>query len=304
MRLKHLLVLLFCCPSFAQATETPLAIYQTITSANQTQLKGAPVDVTWASSGSIVQGVPRGDAVPMYWAESVNNKSFISQKYWNGISAWFVIYPGSKNRTHNIRVIVDDIEIWVLRAKNDKLDIKNSTWEKINTIPSFPKWAAYYKPNLVTPLKDAPYSKGPNGEFQYQVSKDSYPIHGGIDIQQFSGKYVLTTLVRMRAWLVSDDAKNAESIKKAQYLASVGVDYYPNKDLSVKSGAYAPANYLPGASGSSFKLLTNKPQWFIMVGIAKDDLSNVDKSSLYFQSGGKTYITKEEWLSNPCPLYD
>ncbi|HGE6124404.1 hypothetical protein [Vibrio paracholerae] len=39
-----------------------------------------------------------------------------------------------------------------------------------------------------------------------------------------------------------------------------------------------------------------------MANVADDALVNVDKSSPFVQSGGKTYLTIEEWMNNHPPL--
>lgn len=44
--------------------------------------------------------------------------------------------------------------------------------------------------------------------------------------------------------------------------------------------------------------LSTKPTWFYMITTTPDDLSIVDKSSEYYKSGAKTYLTREEWMTN------
>lgn len=96
--------------------------------------------------------------------------------------------------------------------------------------------------------------------------------------------------------------KKNKNSQNAKILLSVGADYYPSAESSVAGGSFANANYLPGVGGSRFQYLSLTPTWFYMGTVAPDDLSTVDKSSLFYQSGGKTSLTKSEWMANPPPV--
>ncbi|EGA70879.1 hypothetical protein VISI1226_16608 [Vibrio sinaloensis DSM 21326] len=138
-----------------------------------------------------------------------------------------------------------------------------------------------------------------NGNVEYQISSQHYPTHGGTSKIAIDGKNVLGVFVRVRAWLEPNDGLPSSSIDDVKYLLSIGADYYPEVDSSVSNGDFANANYLPGAGGSRFAYVTKDPKWFYMVNASPDDLSIVDKTSAFYQAGGKTYLTHRELIDNP-----
>ena len=73
VKIKSLLVGALClyAPlSFAEhfvASET----YSSMALANDAKLYDAPTTSAWARGATIVQGIPRGDAAPSYWADEI-----------------------------------------------------------------------------------------------------------------------------------------------------------------------------------------------------------------------------------------
>ncbi|MDG3086813.1 hypothetical protein P7F88_12235 [Vibrio hannami] len=269
-------------------------VYQNMSAKNEANLYKAPKTSDWSKKGVVIQGVPRGDATPEFWSEDIVNKSLTSSEPWNAITGWVTIFEASKNKARNVRVALGDMDIWVLRGKS----VRHAKWENITPSGANISWAAYFANNMIQ-LESNAQNRSSDKEFvSYSLSNQRFPIHGGTHNIAMNGKDVLASFIRVKAWLEPDNKSLTSDVNKAKVLMSVGADYYPSVETSVRKGSFANANYLPGAGGSRFKYLTTEPSWFYMATVAADDLSNVDKSSEYYKSGGRTYLTKDEWLNN------
>ncbi|MGG5574687.1 hypothetical protein [Vibrio diazotrophicus] len=260
-------------------------VVDSMTKANQATLLNASADASWSKTGHITQGLPRGDAAPAWWADSVLDGSLKTSDSWNALTGWFTVFESVNNIDHNVKVYYSDFDVWLLKGS----DVNHASWEKLADTPT--TWASYYDSDIVT-WQGSALPDDSSGYYEFQ-----HPdiLHGGSSKVAFDGNNVLGVFVRTQAWLDSADAD-------AELLMSIGVDYYPTSTSSVSKGDFADANYLPGAGSSRFVYLTTEPKWFTMANVADDALVNVDKSSPFVESGGKTYLTIEEWMNNHPPL--
>lgn len=271
-------------------TTTPSYVSDTIdsmTRANDATLLNASPDASWAKTGHVTQGIPRGDAAPAWWADDIIDDSLKTSAPWNALTGWFTVFESDTNYHQNAKVYYSDFEIWLLKGSNTE----SAKWEKLAVTPT--KWASYYDTDIVT-WQGSALPDDSSGYYEFQHPNI---LHGGTSKVSFDGSDVLGVFVRTKAWLDSSD-------EQAQLLMSIGVDYYPTVDSSVSKGDFANANYLPGAGTSRFVYLTTEPTWFYMANIADDALSDVDKSSSFIQNGGKTHITIDEWKNNHPILSD
>ncbi len=253
--------------------------------ANDATLLNASENASWAKTGHVTQGIPRGDTTPDWWADDIVDDSLKTSEPWNALTGWFTVFESENNTDQNVKVYYSDFEIWLLKGS----DVESASWEKLTVTPT--TWASYYDTDIVT-WQGSALSDDSSSYFEFQ-----HPdiLHGGTSKVSFDGSDVLGVFVRTKAWVDPED-------EQSELLISVGVDYYPTSDSSVSKGDFANANYLPGAGTSRFVFLTTTPTWYYMANIADDDLEGVDKSSSFFQSGGKTYITVDEWKTNHPPL--
>ena len=304
LNIKSLLVGALCLYtplSFAEhvvASET----YTSMALANDAKLYNAPETSAWARGATIVQGIPRGDAAPSYWADEIIDKSMTTSDAWTGMTQWFTVFEAQDNTASNVRVVIGDADMWLLQSTDGSMNPLTAEWVNATVNRASVSWAAYYSHNIIKYIEDVPYRRSSDGLKEYQLHPEHYPLHGGTSKVAIDGENVLAVFVRMKAWLVPDNSQNKKDINSAQVLISTGADYYPTVNTSVSHGDLSNANYLPGAGGSRFQYLTTTPTWYFMGTVAPDDLSIVDDNSLYIKSGGKTYLTKEEWLKNPPPI--
>lgn len=280
-----LALLLSACGS-EESTESPPAKYvsDTVNSmvlANDAKLLNAPHNVSWSKTGHVTQGIPRGDTAPSWWADDIIDSSLLTPEPWNALTAWFTVFESETNYQQNAKVHYSDFDIWLLKGK----DVKNAAWQKLTTAPT--SWASYYDSDIVTWQGSAL----PNNSSGYYEFQHPNILHGGTSKVSFDGSNVLGVFVRTKAWLDSSDAD-------AELLVSIGVDYYPTVDSSVSNGDFANKHYLPGAGTSRFVYLTTQPTWYYMANISDDELAVVDKSSPFAASGGKIYLTINEWNNN------
>ncbi|NIY90659.1 hypothetical protein [Vibrio diazotrophicus] len=268
-------------PTSPFATE----VVDSMTKANEAILLNASAEASWSKSGHITQGLPRGDAAPAWWADSVLDDRMKTSASWSALTGWFTIFESNTNTDQHVKIYYSDFEIWLLKGS----DVKHAFWEKLAVTPT--TWASYYDSDIVT-WQGSALPDDSSGYYEFQ-----HPdiLHGGTSKVAFDGDDVLGVFVRTQAWLDRVD-------EDAELLMSIGVDYYPTVDSSVSKGDFANANYLPGAGTSRFVYLTTEPKWFTMANVADDALVNVDKSSPFFINGGKTYLTIEEWMNNHPPL--
>lgn len=248
---------------------------------NEAPLLNASSSASWAKSGFVVQGIPRGDTVPLWWSEKILDGSIISDKPWNALTAWFTVFESTESQVQDADIYYSDFEVWLLKGQN----IAAATWELLGSSPT--TWASYYEPDIVTWYSDT----FPNSSVGYYQFQHPFVLHGGTSKLAFDGSDVLGIFVRTKAWMES-------SSDEANLLMSIGVDYYPTVHSSVSNGDFANANYLPGAGGSRFARLESEPKWFYMANIAKDDLTNVDKYNQFYLQGGRNYLTTDEWKNN------
>ncbi|MFV0446940.1 MAG: hypothetical protein ACK5MF_00470 [Vibrio sp.] len=258
-----------------------------MTQPNDATLLNASENSSWSKSGHVIQGIPRGDAAPIWWSDSILDKTLTSSESWNALTGWFTVFESDTNIDHNVKVYYSNFEIWLLKGS----DVNHAEWEQLVVTPT--TWASYYDADIVT-WQGSARPDDSSGYYEFQ-----HPdiLHGGTSKVAFDGDDVLGVFVRTKAWFDSDDSD-------AELLISVGVDYYPTIDSSVSKGDFANANYLPGAGTSRFVYLTTEPTWYTMANIVDDALVNIDTSSPYAQNGGKTYLTIEEWMNNHPPLED
>ncbi|MHC6530190.1 hypothetical protein [Vibrio proteolyticus] len=269
---------------------------------NDAPLYNAPSHTGWSKGAAIVQGIPRGDAAPAYWSDAIIDKSMTTAEPWNAMTQWFTVFEAQDNQVHNVRVVVGDSDIWLLRSEDASMNPATAKWEHITPEMTPVIWAAYFSSNMVDYIRDIPYKASDTGAKEYTLSSNHYPIHGGTDIIDIDGSNVIGAFVRMKAWLIPDGPEAARTIDNAKVLISVGADYYPTRTTTVANGSFANANYLPGVADSRFRYLTKTPQWYYMGTVTPDDLSIVDNNSPLIKSGGKNYLTREEWMTNPPPV--
>ncbi|WP_234976324.1 hypothetical protein [Vibrio quintilis] len=256
----------------------------------------------WTQGAAIVQGIPRGDSAPAYWASDITDPALTTSAPWHAITLWVTIFEQQDNLVKHVRVKMKEGDIWLLRSTDGSNDPATARWENITPAHQAISWAAYYSSDMKQFIADTPYRIAADNLREYQLHPQGFPVHGGTDIISFDADNILAAFVRVKAWLVPENDEEPASIRNAKILISVGADYYPSADLSVAEGSFADANYLPGVGGSRFQYLSLTPTWFYMGTVAPDDLSIVDKSSPFYQSGGKTYLTKAEWMANPPPV--
>lgn len=265
---------------------------------NEGPLKDAPPSAGWAKKGGVIQGIPRGDAAPLWW--EINNKDYLKGYWWPTLTPWYVVYEGEDNKGTNVRMAIHEVELWVLRANDEHLNPLNATWECIIAQPT-PTWTAHYDLWIATHLANADFRVDKDGTNEYKFVSGQV-IHGGTRLVDTDTTGVIAALSRVRANLVVDDPTQPIDIDEAKYLIQVGGDYYPASDIKVGDGSLAPAGYLPGIGGAGFQYLTKEPKWFSFATIAEADLGNVEKWNPWCQAGNRNYITWDEYNANPCPF--
>lgn len=267
---------------------------------NEEALKGAPSTVGWATRGNIIQGIPRGDAAPLWWSNEIGNKDFTTSKWWQAITPWFVLFEGESNTNLNFRLKVYDIEMWVLRC-DDSLDRTKGKWELVVSKPQ-PTWCSYYDHRIAEPFGNAQFRVGDDGINEYAWRPNDACIHGGTPIVSYDCKNIMGCVVRIKAGIVKDDP-NGPDLDDCSVLFQTGADYYPLEGHTVTDGHLAPCNYLPAAGGNGFQKLTTTPREFFFSNVT-DDPGDVEKWNPYCQGGGRTWITKDEYRANPAPIYE
>ena len=272
--------------------------YSSMALPNDAKVYNAPTTSGWANGATILQGIPRGDAAPSYWADDIIDKSITTSEPWSGMTPWFTVFEDQKNTSRNVRVVIGDADMWLLQSLDGTMNPLTAEWVNATVNRASVSWATYYSHNIIKYIEDVPYRRSGDGLKEYQLHPEHYPLHGGTS----KVENVLAAFVRMKAWLVPDKPQGKQDISTAKVLISTGADYYPTVNTSVSHGDLSNANYLPGAGGSRFQYLTTTPTWYYMGTVAPDGLLIVDDNSPYIKSGGKTYLTKEEWQQNPPPI--
>lgn len=286
------------------------AIYQAMTADNQAALLNAPSDTSWSKRGVVTQGIPKGEAAPDYWTQAIkaSGKNIqYTQGAWRAMTTWFALYPGAQNKAAQANINVSDLNAWVLVADTQfPQDVRKAKWQHVIN-EAAPLWAGDYQFDLINYIQDRP-NQDSNTQAQYQMSNT--PIHGGSDTYCIQGMKtdanqclqdadILGVFVKVKAWLEDPQPHT-------QVLMSVGADYYP--DANVRSQDLVGVNYLPGAGGSRFELLTTSPTWFYMANLSSPTQKDAQGNFLYeannqwTRQGGKTYLTLDELKQNPPPM--
>jgi len=284
-------------------------IFSSMMLPNDSVLYNAPSSVTWALHGSVVQGIPLGEAAPDYWRDAiVAGGDAVAQTYleggWTAVTPWFVVYPADRESgpVSEVRVAVGDIAMWALYAdESDPEDVTKAAWKQVKISP-LPSWAVNYDFNLIDFINNASNLSTDSSYCVYELDSEMHPIHGGTEHVCFndecSSANILAVFTQIKAWLPDGGDED-------QVLLSVGSDYYPNVtvDASDLIGAY----YLPGACGSRYQFVTSKPKYFYAANVVNPNVQDsngnyfYEPSNPYSRSGGKTYLTRDELLSNPPP---
>lgn len=274
--------------------------YSSMALANDDALYGAPTGPSWSRGASIVQGIPRGDATPIWWADNIVDKSITDSDPWNAMTVWFTGFEAQSNKNSDIQVALGKPEVWLLRTSKKNQSVSQAKWERLPEIKF--NWSSYFTSDVASHIKNADASYLNDGTLKYKISQDHFPTHGGTPKIEIDGNNVLGVFVRVKAWLEPKDASHTNNISNAKYLVNVGVDYYPTVNHDVAKGDFAGLNYLPGAFGSRFSYVTATPKWLYATSVAPANTSIVDKSSQFIKNGGKTYLTHQELLQNPPHL--
>ncbi|MDG3086812.1 hypothetical protein P7F88_12230 [Vibrio hannami] len=109
-----------------QSTNYATDAYNSMALWNDAPLYNAPTVPSWAYRAVIVQGIPRGDAAPSWWSDSIIDKSITTSNSWNAITAWFSVFEGEDNTARNVRVAVGPTDIWILRASKADDDTRDA----------------------------------------------------------------------------------------------------------------------------------------------------------------------------------
>ncbi len=288
--------------------------YLAMTLSNDEALKDAPTTPSWSLHGNVIQGVPHGEAAPDYWVDEIKASGDASiqqhtQGGWSALTSWFVVYPGENNQADNIQVAIGDINMWVLHADSAHPNsVADADWVQVMDAAQ-PSWAGNYNHDLINYHNENHNMSAEHGYHLYHLDQYLRPVHGGTNIQCIVGhdsqgscikpENVLGVFMQVKAWLV-------EPQPDTKVMLSVGVDYYPNETVSTSQ--LTGVHYLPGAGGSRYQYLSEQPQWFYMSNVTDPTL--IDSRGNYFfdganahtRAGGKTYLTKQELLSNPPPV--
>ncbi|MCB1986461.1 MAG: hypothetical protein H6936_00805 [Burkholderiales bacterium] len=166
--------------------------------------------------------VPRGDNTPSWWQPK--NPIFKSSDYWNAIIPWFVIYPGERHSATNVRVIISDMKLYILKKSTDR-------WSRINSVttPNGQKHQVHISPSTAGESVDV--RAEPSGAVSYKLNSGMNPIHGWISPKHaIDGSDVKAVYATMTTRLILDDPNGIDDSGKSRLAANIGVDYYPNID--------------------------------------------------------------------------
>ena len=298
--LKSIILLMmafvFCAFNLVQAEASVMDDIKADMTKNEAYLFGAPTTTLWSKESIMTMSTaPRGDNTPYYW--NPDNLDYKSSKYWTTIAPWFVIAPGVLNATTtNTRIKISDIKLYIF-------DKSTSKWNTISESVK-PTWASDWG-SMITlgTLKGvSPARIEPDGKFSYKISDNSYFVHGG------SGKFDFTTLgikpenigavfAYLTSELIIDDPKGVDDRDKAQFLVSVGVDYYPTITTTVKD--FYPVGYVPNSVGSRYGLVKNTPRIHYAATIDPPGQKNL---SPYIINGGKSTMPIDQFIASMPPI--
>jgi hypothetical protein len=212
---------------------------------NDIALPGISAGTSYAKGGFVVMGGDwRGQSTPTWWNSS--NKFY---GYWNAAIPWFVIWDGQGHQSGlNTRVLVFDIELYVLRMDN--------VWERINFAKT-PGGEAFQR-NLVSASGGADARNEGAGGLSVRVQPGGNVYHGWGGMVGFQGSNVKGVHSRIKFALIKHDVNGVDDRHLARYAVTVGADAYVYSGQRVTE--FGPANYNPGLGGSKFKLATNEVQ--------------------------------------------
>ncbi|MCE0494164.1 hypothetical protein [Vibrio salinus] len=266
----------------------------------------------WTKNATIVQGIPRGDTVPADWAHQYNiehpDSVVTSTTPWEAMTVWFVAIEAEENLAHHYQIAIGQPEVWILKKEQTS---DKAVWTQINNtgsdILNF-SWATYFEDDLVHPTTKEAINLSSDSQFKKynsdrlsETAKCGYPIHGGTNMLEIGSDPILGVFVRVKAWLSGDDTTSGQGSPSPLVLLSVGADYYPT--ISSAASDFSPLYYLPGAGGSRYAYLTSEPKWYYMATVRPENgLPVVDETSAYYQNGGKTYLTRKEWMEDTPPV--
>ncbi|MCB1947490.1 hypothetical protein [Nitrosomonas sp.] len=257
---------------------------------NEVKLLQAPNSAGWAKQARIDFGAaPRGDNSPQWWQPE--NPVYKSSDYWNAIIPWFVVYPGESHAATNVRVIVSDINLYILKKSTNQ-------WVRVNsaTNPNGQKHQLHISPSTASDSVDVRVE--PSGEMSYKLNSAMNPIHGWISPKlAIDGADIKAVYATMKTRLILDNPNGTDDTAHAQLAASVGVDYYPAID-SVLSD-FHPETYVPAAGFSKFSLIktTTRTHYFATI----DPPGPNQTGAKYAERNRFTTISITDFLSNPPP---
>ena len=187
----------------------------------------------------------RGDATPIWWQP--DDKSYKSSDYWHAITPWFVIYPGTQHKANNVRVKISEIKLFILKRSSN-------TWEHINIDNTDPTWQ-HHQSHVSPQTAHEKVNKrtGPDGKISYKLNSGFNPIHGGVRKFEIYGPDVKAVYARLTSELIIDDPNKPDDRADAQILVSVGADYYPDINTTIRD--FAPSSWVPAATISRFGLV-------------------------------------------------
>ena len=223
--------------------------------ANEAILMNTTTNAIWAKRAIIKMGNnPFGTATPGWWMPA--NSELKSDKPWEAIVPWFVIYPGINHNANNVRVKVSDIRISILLKSTGE-------WTNINTGDGKPVWASNYKFNLGSSTGKAYPRIEPDNQLSYKLTTSFNPIHGSksrynLIANGINPSDIDVVKVSAKTQLIQDDINSFDDRASAQILFSIGADYYP-KMTSTISDLYPMKSY-PGVGGSNYGIIKTQPR--------------------------------------------
>ena len=249
---------------------------------NDVALAGVPTNYGFARGpGYVIMGNdPRGTNTPSWW--QVNNQSYKSSTYWNGVMPWLVVFDGVGNLASNTRVQLRNLKLYIKSKSTGKWNLINgSTGVSGENYPKSLQGADVQRPDVRTESDGSTSVLPPGGNLLF---------HGwGGGIQAINGSDVGALFVTLQARLVKNNASGTDDRAQAKYLIHVGGDYYPTVTTRVTD--LAPAYYFPGIGTSRAKLVSNNWQAF--------NFSTIDVG---VEDPGGGVMTEAQLRAAPPPL--
>ena len=249
---------------------------------NDVALAGVPTNYGFARGpGHVIMGNdPRGTNTPSWW--QVNNQSYKSSTYWNGVMPWLVVFDGVGNMASNTRVQLRNLKLYIKSKSTGRWNLINgSTGVSGENYPKSLQGADVQRPDVRTESDGSTSVLPPGGNLLF---------HGwGGGIQAINGSDVGALFVTLQARLIKNNASGTDDRAKAKYLIHVGGDYYPT--VSTRVTDLAPAYYFPGIGTSRAKLVSNDWQAF--------NFSTIDVG---VEDPGGGVMTEAQLRAAPPPL--